>query len=353
MSTAPLRIAQVAPVATSIPPARSGSIQQITSLLTEGLVARGHEVTLFATGDSTTTARLHASFERGYWHDETMWPWELYEAFNLAAAVERGSEFDLVHYQALAYPLSLAFERLSATPLVHTIHHSPTAAEVELWRRYPEAPFVAVSRAQARLLTGLNVAATVLHGLDFSRFPLGEGEGGYLLFLGRFTEGKGAAQAIDVARRVGLPLRLAGAETPYYEQVIAPLVDGTSVIYCGEAEWGAKVDLYRGATALIYPVQTPEPFGLVLIEAMACGTPVAALDCGAVREIVDEDVTGRVFETLDDLVTGLPRAWALDRRLVRSGAEARFGADRMVDDYVSAYRRVIEERDRRARRPRR
>ena len=331
-------------MATSIPPGGSGSIQEITALVTDGLVARGHDVTLFATGDSITKARLHATFPHGYWHDESMWPWELYEAFNLAAAIERGGEFDVIHFQALAYPLSLAFERLSTTPLVHTIHHSPTTAEIELWARYPEAAFVAVSNEQARRLSGLNVAGIVLHGLDFSRFPLGERAGDYLLFLGRFTEGKGALQAIRVAERAGLPLKLAGAETPYYVDDIAPLVNGTSVVYCGEAEFDAKIALYRGARALVYPVQTAEPFGLVLIEAMACGTPIAALDCGAVREIVDEGVTGMVFESLDELAAGLPRVLALDRRAVRRRAESRFGCDRMVDEYVAVYRQLIADR---------
>jgi glycosyltransferase involved in cell wall biosynthesis len=344
MTSSPLRIAQVAPVATSIPPVGSGSIQEITALLTEGLVARGHDVTLFATGDSVTSARLHATFPRGYWHDETMWPWELYEGFNLAAAIERAARFDVIHFQSLAYPLSLPFQRLSPTLLVHSIHHSPTPAAVELWTRYSEAPFIAVSQAQAHLLDGLNVAGTVLHGLDLSRFPPQEASGDYLLFLGRFTEGKGAVQAIEVARRAGLTMKLAGADTPYFRSEVAPLVDGTSVVYCGEAGWSAKIDLYRGAKALIYPVQTPEPFGLVLIEAMACGTPVAALDCGAVREIVDQHLTGVVFDTLEELVSGLPQVLALDRKAVRRRAEARFGADRMVDEYVAVYRRLLEQR---------
>jgi glycosyltransferase involved in cell wall biosynthesis len=344
MRAAPLRIAQVAPVATSIPPVGSGSIQEITALLTEGLVARGHDVTLFATGDSVTNARLNATFPHGYWHDETMWPWELYEAFNLAAAIERAAGFDVIHFQSLAYPLSLPFQRLSPTLLVHTIHHSPTPAAVELWTRYPEAPFIAVSQAQARLLQRLNVAGIVLHGLDLSRFPPSDASGDYLLFLGRFTEGKGAVQAVEVARRAGLPLKLAGAETPYFRSEVAPLVTGASVEYCGEAEWAAKIELYRGAKALVYPVQTPEPFGLVLIEAMACGTPVAALDCGAVREIVDQDVTGIVFETLDELVAGLPRVLTLDRRAVRRRAEARFSADRMIDEYVAIYRHLLDRR---------
>jgi glycosyltransferase involved in cell wall biosynthesis len=273
-----------------------------------------------------------------------MWPWELYEAFNLAAAIERASRFDVIHFQSLAYPLSLPFQRLSSTLLIHTIHHSPTPAAVELWTRYPEAPFIAVSQAQAHLLQGLNVAGSVLHGLDLSRFPPRDTPGDYLLFLGRFIEGKGAVQAIEVARRIGLPIKLAGAETPYFRSDVAPLVNGTTVVYCGEAGWAAKIDLYRGAKALIYPVQTPEPFGLVMIEAMACGTPIAALDCGAVREIVDQDVSGIVFETVDALTAGLPRVMALDRKAVRRRAEARFGADRMVDEYIGVYRRLLNQR---------
>src|SRR4051794_17484968 len=147
----PLRIAQVGPVATAIPPPRSSSVELMTSLLTEGLVARGHDVTLFATGSSRTSARLHATFDRGYAEDPAMWPWELCELFNLAAAVERARDFDVIHYQAMYAPMSLAFTRVSGTPLVQTLHHAPGATEVDLWRRYPEAPFVAISQEQARL----------------------------------------------------------------------------------------------------------------------------------------------------------------------------------------------------------
>ena len=142
----------------------------MTSLLTEGLVARGIDVTLFATGDSVTKATLHATFPHGYWHDDHMWPWELYEMLNLSAAVERAREFDVIHYEAAYYPMSLAFARLSPTPIVQTLHHSPSSAEVDLWRRYPEARYVAISKEQARLLSGLNVVGTVLHGIDTDRF---------------------------------------------------------------------------------------------------------------------------------------------------------------------------------------
>ena len=337
-----LRIAHIAPVATTIPPPKSGSVETMTSLLTEGLVARGHDVTLYATADSKTSARLNAIYPHGYWHDEHMWPWELYEMLNLAAAVERSSEYDIIHYEAAYYPMSLAFTRLSPTPIVQTLHHSPSAAEVALWSRYPEAPFVAISNEQARLLVGLNVVDTVLHGIDTDSFTFEARPDDYLLFLGRFTEGKGVLQAIEIAKRVGMRLILAAAEGEYYREKIAPHVDGRHVVYYGEADFAAKVKLYGGARALLYPIQAREPFGLVLAEAMACGTPVAALDRGAVREVVDEGVTGMVFNDLEQMINDLPRVFDLDRRSVREQAVARFGVARMVDGYNAVYTRLVE-----------
>jgi glycosyltransferase involved in cell wall biosynthesis len=314
----------------------------MTSLLTEGLVASGQDVTLFATARSTTRARLHATFDEGYWHDPTMWPWELYEMLNLAAAVERAGEFDVIHYEAASYPISLAFTRLSPTPVVQTLHHSPSAAEVKLWSRYPEAAFVAISDEQARLLDGVNVVGTVLHGIDSDSFAFQETPDDYLLFLGRFTEGKGVLQAIEVARRVGMKLVLVAAEEAYYREKVAPHVDGSQIVYYGEADHPTKVRLYGGARALLYPIQAPEPFGLVLAEAMACGTPVAALDRGAVREIVDDGVTGIVFSDLEQMTHELSRVMALDRHRVRERAVARFGVARMVTEYISVYRRIME-----------
>ena len=339
-----LRIAEVGPVATAIPPPRSSSVELVTSLLTEGLVARGHEVTLFATGTSRTSATLHATFARGYGEDSSLWPWELCEMFNLAAAVERAAAFDVIHYQAMYAPMSLAFTRLSPVPLVQTLHHAPSAPEVDLWRRYPEAPFVAISDTQAQMLGGLNVIATIHHGIDASRFPFQAVPQDYLVFLGRFTSGKGVLEAIAAARRAGMRLLLAAAENDYYRETVAPLVDGDQVVYVGEVDHAAKVTLLGGARALLYPVQSGEPFGLVLTESMLCGTPVAALNRGAVGELVADGVTGGIFETLEALVAGLPRVLDLDRARVRATAAAQFSIDRMVDAYAAAFERLVDGR---------
>ena len=333
-----LRIAQVGPVATSIPPRGSSSVELMTSLLTEGLVARGHQVTLFATGTSATAATLHATFARGYAEDTELWPWDLCEMMNLAAAVERADQFDVIHYQAMYYPMSIAFTRLSATPLLQTLHHAPGPSEVELWSRYPDAPFVAISREQANQLSGLNVVGTVHHGIDVAAFTFRAVPDDYLVFLGRFTEGKGVVDAIGIAERVGMRLVLAAPENEYYRAAVAPHVDGTRVVYAGEVDTAAKVVLLGGARALIYPVRAGEPFGLVMAEAMACGTPVAALNRGAVGELVDQGVTGYAFASPDAMVAGLPKVLALDRRLVRERATERFSIDRMVDGYVEVYR---------------
>ncbi|PYR49692.1 MAG: glycosyltransferase family 4 protein [Acidobacteria bacterium] len=340
----PLRIAHVGPVATTIPPPRSGSVETMTSLLTEGLVARGHDVTLFATGDSRTKAKLHALYQHGYNSDPNMWPWELYEMFNLSAAVERAAAFDVIHYQSRYYPLSLAFGRLSPTPIVQTVHHKPSAQEVALWSGYPDAAFVAISGEQARCLSGLNVVATILHGIDTDRFVYCDQPEDYVLFLGRFAEGKGVRQAIDIARALGLRLLLAAEPNPYYWEHVAPFVDGKQVVYVGEVDFDAKVRLYGGARALLYPVQADEPFGLVLAEAMACGTPVAALDRGAVREIVEDGVTGIVYRDLEQMIDQFDRVLALARHEVRRQAVASFGVDRMVDAYLAVYRRLVEAR---------
>ena len=343
-----LRIAQVAPVATTVPPPRSGSIEALTALLTNGLVERGHDVTLFATAGSRTGARLHSVFPRGYNEDGTLWPWEQAELFNIAAAVERAADYDVIHCQAEYHPMSLAFARLTPTPVLQTLHHLPSPTEVDMWARYSEAPFTAVSQAQARALSPLNVVGTVPHAIDTAGFAFRKDPGDYLLFLGRFVAGKGVLQAIEVARRTGMRLILAAAPNEYYESTIAPLVDGKKIVYAGELDYVQKMALLGGARALLYPLQAAESFGLVLAEAQACGTPVAGLDVGAVREIVDDGIGGGVFESLEALIAGLPRVLDLDRSRVRANALDRFSIARMVDGYIHIYEQLVAARRLRA-----
>ncbi len=340
-----LRIAHVAPVATPIPAPLGGSVEQCTALLTDELVRRGHDVTLFATGNTRTSARLAAVFPHGYWEDSDMWPWEHYEMINLAAACERAAEFDLIQYQAAYYPLSTTFTRLVKTPMVHTLHHQPVPEQVALWQHYAEANFVAISECQRRALDGLNCVATIPHGLDLENFRFNDTPQDYLVYLGRFTPGKGILQAIEVAKRTGLQLRIAAPENEYYYEAVKQHVDGRLIEYLGELGHADKTELLGGASALVYPIQQGEPFGLVLIEAMACGTPVAALDKGAVPEIVIDGLSGYATETLDQLIAKLPEVMALSRKRVRQHVEERFSVGAMTDGYEALYYRLVAEHE--------
>lgn len=337
-----LRIAQVAPVATSIPAPKGGSVESVTALLTEELVRRGHDVTLFATGNTVTSAKLHATFPHGYWQDQDMWPWEHYEMVNLAAACERAADFDVIHYQAAYYPMSTAFTRLIRTPLVQSIHHQPPHEQVALWQYHPESNWIAISEYQRSALVGLKCVGVVPHGIDLENFPYSEQPADYLVFLGRFTYGKGILQAIEVAKRAGMPLKIAAPENDYYHEEVKQQVDGRQIQYLGELNHAEKTALLGGAKALLYPMQLPEPFGLVLIEAMACGTPVAALNLGAVPEIVVDGVSGFVSQTLDELLARLPQVFALPRAAVRAYVEQKFSVSTMTAGYEAMYRRIVQ-----------
>ncbi len=337
-----LRIALVGPVAQSIPPRRSGSVESVTALLADGLVERGHEVTLFATGTSSTRAKLHVTFPRGYREDPDIWPWELCELLNLSAAVERAADYDVVHYQANYAPISLGLAPLSPVPLVTTLHHAPGPTEVALWSRASsKAPFIAVSEHQRALLEPLHVVAAIHHAVDTAAFtPRGEPQE-QLVFLGRFTEGKGVLEAIEIARRARMRLVLAAASNDYFTQTVAPLVDGDRVVYAGELGGEEKAELLASSRARLYPVQSGEPVGLGMADAMAGGTPGAARPRGAVEELVDSGVTGGAFATVDDLIAGLPDVLALDRGAVRAAAVERFGPSRMVNAHAEAYARLV------------
>jgi glycosyltransferase involved in cell wall biosynthesis len=334
-----LRIAVLAPIAWRVPPRHYGPWEQFASLLTEGLVARELDVTLFATADSITRARLVGTAPVGYAEDSTV-DAKVWEALHIAAAFERADEFDLIHNGFDFLPLS--FSRLVDTPVVTTIHGFSSEDIVPVYERYNDiGHYVAISDADRH--DRLDYAATIHHGIDLADFDLGEGDGGYLLFFGRIHPDKGTAEAIDVAERAGLPLLIAGIiqDHAYFERFVEPRLDGAQVSYVGPVDRERRDAVLGGATALLHLIDFDEPFGFSVVEAMACGTPVVARRRGSMAEIVREGENGFLVDTTDEAIAAVRGSTTLDRRTVRASVEDRFDAERMVDDYVALYRRLV------------
>jgi glycosyltransferase involved in cell wall biosynthesis len=341
-----LRIAQVAPLNLPVRPDSEGSIQQLVWLTTEELVRLGHDVTLFASGDSQTSATLHAIYPRDYDHDEDIWDWRFHELLHVASAFEHAREFDVIHSHV--YHLGLPFTRLVDTPVVHTYHVVPNDDVIRGFARYPEARVVAVSEYQRRVLARLTDVEVVHHGIDTAAFAFQRKRGDYLAFLGRIIPRKGPVEAIHLAQRVGMRLVMAGpVEEDYFRAAIAPLVDGRQIRYIGPVDAKGRNQLLGHAAALLFPLTAGEPFGLVAIEAMACGTPVAALGLGAVPEIVENGVTGYHAPDVESLAALIPATIALDRARVRQQAVSRFDYQRMVRGYEAVYQRLANGRRRR------
>jgi glycosyltransferase involved in cell wall biosynthesis len=345
-----LRIGQIAPISAPVAPDTGSSIEQIVSLLTEELVRRGHEVTLFACGESQTSARLHAVYPRSFYADDELWNWELHDQLNAAAAFERAEEFDVIHSHA--YHFALPFTRLVRTPVVHTYHVSINADITRAYSRFPEARVVAISDYQRQKMKGLLDVPVIHHGIDVDGHPSRRHPGDYLIFVGRMIPEKGPLEAIALAEATGLPLVLVGPPSDYFHAHVEPRIDGDCVRYAGAMGPAARNELLADAAALVYPLTVSEPFGMVPIEAMACGTPVAALAAGAVPELVDVGVTGYHATDLESLVRLIPDVLALDRARVRETAARRFDYRRMTDEYEEVYERALAARHGRGRKTR-
>jgi glycosyltransferase involved in cell wall biosynthesis len=334
-----LRVAILAPISWRVPPRQYGPWEQFASLLTEGLVKRGVDVTLFATADSVTSARLVGTAPTGYSEDPALHA-KAWEGLHIAAVFERAEEFDLIHNSFDFLPLT--YSGLVDTPVVTTIHGFSSERILPVFEKYNgRGYYVAISDADRH--EKLDYVATIHHGIDLGEFDV-EGESGdYLLFFGRIHPDKGTVEAIDVAERAGMPLTIAGIiqDRDYFERLVEPRIDGERVRYLGPIGPDRRGDLLGGARALLHLVNFDEPFGFSVVEAMACGTPVVASARGSMPEIVRDGENGFLVGSLGEAVAAVHASESLGRAAVRASVEQRFDVNRMVDDYLALYRRIV------------
>ena len=346
-----MKIAQVAPLYESVPPKLYGGTERVVSYLTEELVRQGHQVTLFASGDSVTQARLVQACAHSLRLDQKCRDQLAHHIVLLEQVFRQASAFDLIHFHIdyLHFPLSVR----QHIPTVTTLHGRLDLPDlVPLYQMFPSIPVVSISDAQRAPLPWVNWLGTVYHGLPEDLYTFRETPGSYLAFLGRISPEKGVEQAIAIAQHVGMPLKIAAkvdhADREYFQEVVQPLLKNSLIEYVGEVG-GDNKDAFLGqAYALLFPIDWPEPFGLVMIEAMACGTPVIAYPCGSVPEVLEHGVTGWIVEGMEEVVQAVERVPALSRARCRQVFEERFSASRMAHDYLRLYKKLLGGRSGRA-----
>ncbi len=335
-----MKIAQVAPLYESVPPKAYGGTERVVHYLTEELVALGHDVTLYASGDSSTSARLVAPCERSLRLDTECIDSLAHHFVMLDMVGREAHEYDVIHFH-IDY-LHFLTSRLLGLRQMTTLHGRLDIPDLqELYRRYPDMRVVSISESQRRPLPQANWFGTVMHGLPCDLLTFQAKPRGYLAFLGRICPEKRVDRAIEIAKRLGMPLRIAAkvdkADQAYFEREIVGLLEHPLVTYVGEISDGEKSEFVGNASALLFPIDWPEPFGLAMIEAMACGTPVVAFRHGSVPEVIDEGLTGFTVTSVPEAVKAVERALQLDRHAVRATFERRFSARRMATDYVRLY----------------
>ncbi len=341
-----MRIAILSPVWFPVPPTAYGGIEWVVSLLADGLADAGHDVTLFASGDSRTRARLVSVYDVA--PSERIGT-SLVELDHALACFERAGEFDVISDHS--GPVAAALTAGVATPAVHTVHGPLDGEAAQIYERIarvaPRLRFISLSLNQRGPIPGLPWVANCPNALDLDAYPVRPHRGEYLLFLGRMSEDKGAHRAIEVAKQAGLPLKLAGKmreplERAYFEAMVRPNL-AWGIEYLGEVSHEEKLVLLQEARATLFPIGWEEPFGLVMIESLACGTPVIATRRGAVPEVIEEGRTGIVVDDYHDMVDALEAADRLDPAVCRRSVEERFSRERMVSDYLAAYAAVLDD----------
>lgn len=340
-------IAQVAPLWESVPPQNYGGIESVVSLLTEGLVQRGHHVTLFAVGGSQTRANLEVSSPHPLRSLGGSDEYPYFEAHQLSQVYKQQHRFDLIHFHDKC--ASLPWSQFLDIPTVHTLHYPFSDSNHPLFDHFPQLPVINISEAQKQAMPHLNYIDTIYNSIDLSRYPfVAECQTPpYLAFLGRMAPEKGPQFAIAIAQYAGLPLKMAGkidlADQDFFEYQLKPHIDGQQIQYLGEVNHNQKVDLLAKAAATVFPIIWDEPFGLVLLESMACGTPVIGMNCGAVPEVIADGKSGFICSTINEFVHKIPAALQLNRADCRQYVETLFHPRKMVAQYEQAYQQVIAQ----------
>jgi len=342
-----MKIAQVAPLIESVPPRLYGGTERIVSYLTEELIRLGHDVTLFASGDSITSAELAPCCTRALRLDPTVHDTIPHFMLMIDKVRERADEFDILHFHIDLFHFPL-FRALAARTLT-TLHGRQDLGDLKpFYSRFGDMPLVSISNDQRKPLPHANFVATIYHGIPADLHRPSFEAGGYLAFLGRISPEKRPDRAIRIARAAGIPLKIAAkvdkVDEDYFRNDILPLIDGPGVEFIGEINEREKTKFLGDAAALLFPVDWPEPFGLVMIEAMACGTPVLAFRSGSVPEVIEDGVTGKVVDSEEEAIAALPAILSYDRRAVRKRFEQRFTATRMAKDYAATYRQLLRMR---------
>ncbi len=340
-----MKIAQIAPLWERVPPFRYGGIELIVSLLTDELVRRGHQVTLLASGDSITKANLKFVHDQALRLDPNIKEPMLYEQMMLFEVYQNAHHFDIIHSHVGC--AALPYANFVKTPTVHTMHGIFTPDNEKMFRRFAWQPYISISEAQREPRLGLNYIHTVYNGIDTSIYPFQPTptQPAYLAFVGRLSPEKGPLEAIKIARATGLPLRMAGkidvVDRHFYHDQLEPQIDGEQIQYLGEVSHEQKVQLLGGATVTLFSINWREPFGLVMIESMATGTPVIGMGLGSVPEVIAHGKTGFVCHSLEKMIEAIPAAIKLDRQTCRDYVFNRFSVQSMTDEYEKAFQMVL------------